>query len=82
MRVQVLLFGPERTAAGQDRIAVEFASAPVTCAAIRARLGEQMPTLRPHLACSRFAVNGEFASDDAAVHERDEIALIGLVSGG
>jgi molybdopterin converting factor small subunit len=81
MQVEVLLFGAERAAAGRDRAVI---SLPVTrtCRDIRDRLSEALPALRPHLSSTRFAVNGEFVSLDHTVAETDEVALIGLVSGG
>jgi molybdopterin converting factor small subunit len=81
MRVEVLLFGAERDAAGCERAAVEVPER-ATCAQVRERLGGVFPVLKPHLAAARFAVNGEFASMDRAIGAGDEVALIGLVSGG
>lgn len=81
MRITVLLFGPEAAAAGTDRVAVE-APAAVTCGDLRGLLAERIPALRPYLAGARFAVNHEFADPARPVSESDEVALIGLVSGG
>lgn len=82
MEVGILLFGPERAAAGMDRATVSVPSLPSTCAHIRRLLSEKYPALRPHLAANRFAINGEYAGDNAIIQEQDEVALIGLVSGG
>jgi molybdopterin converting factor small subunit len=38
--------------------------------------------LRPLLGTARFAVNSEFVSLTHSVREGDEVALIGMVSGG
>lgn len=81
MRVEVLLFGAERKAAGRDRAVVELPPAR-TCLDLRDRLAEEVPALRPHLPAARFAVNGAFVPLSHAISERDEVALIGLVSGG
>lgn len=80
MRVEVLLFGPERDAVGCDRAVVEVSRA--TCEGVREGLGKQHPTLAKFLGAARLAINGEFASADRAITATDEVALIGLVSGG
>ncbi len=80
MRVEVLLFGAEREAAGSDRAVVEVTRG--TCAELREGLGRQHPVLAKFLGAARLAVNGEFAGADQAIGASDEVALIGLVSGG
>ncbi len=82
MRVEVLLFGAESEAAGCDRAAVELPGSRATCAEVKEGLSRAFPRLRSHLGAARFAVNGEFAGLDHPVGESDEVALIGLVSGG
>lgn len=81
MHVQVLLFGAERKAAGRDRAVVALPG-PSTCQDLRERLATEVPALKPHLASARFAVNGAFVPLSHTIGERDEVALIGLVSGG
>ena len=81
MTVKVLLFGAERAAAGTDALAVAL-DGHRTCLAVRAALERQCPALRAHLKTARFAVNCSFVPDDRAIDTGDEIALIGLVSGG
>jgi molybdopterin synthase catalytic subunit len=76
----VKLFGAEARAAGAREIKVTMDAK--TCGALRAVLEQSAPALRPFLSKCRFAVNHEFASDDQTVSEGDEIALIGMVSGG
>ena len=80
-KVRVLLFGPEAAAAGRACAEVA-ADGRVTCAHLRARLGEDLPALRRLLTTGRFAVNSEFAPDDRVIEPGDEVALIGMVSGG
>jgi len=55
---------------------------PATCHALRERLAAAFPALRPHLSSARFAINSRFAAPDQPINPADEIALIGLVSGG
>jgi molybdopterin converting factor small subunit len=81
MTVRVLLFGPEAAAAGRDSVSVE-AEPGVTCRDLLAQLGAQHAPLRPFLARARLALNSRFAAPETTIHERDEVALIGLVSGG
>ena len=81
MRVCVLLFGAEAAAVGRDRVEVETASAP-SAADLRELLAARVPALRPHLGAARFAVNHVFAAPERKIAEGDEVALIGLVSGG
>lgn len=80
MLVQVLLFGPEAAAVGRERLTVELERGDL--AELRAAVAAAAPALAASLPAARFAINGEFASADARVAASDEVALIGLVSGG
>lgn len=53
-----------------------------SCAELRSHLRERYPGLVASLEHARFAVNSEFAEDDRVIRAGDEVALIGLVSGG
>jgi sulfur-carrier protein len=79
--VTVLLFGAEAAAVGQASVRVSLES-PGTCSGLRERLAEEVAALRPFLKTARFAVNSEFAAPDRSIREGDEVALIGMVSGG
>ena len=81
MEVRVLLFGPEADAM-QSRFAVVEVEHPVTCDALRRALEESHPALGPFLPAARFAINSEFAGADSLIKAGDEVALIGMVSGG
>lgn len=82
MRVTVLLFGPQAQRAGRREISVELPGESTTCAQLRRALASAAPELGPTLPQSWLAVNHEYAGDDHPVTERDEVALIGMVSGG
>jgi sulfur-carrier protein len=84
MTIRVLLFGAEAAALRKDAAVVEVGAVGgrPTCADIRAALEAQFPTLRPYLGAGRLAINSEFAAAGQEVREGDEVALIGLVSGG
>jgi len=81
MRVEVLLFGAEAAAAGGDRVEVE-APEGAGVHEVKERLGAACPALLPMLGAGRLAVNSEFAGPERVVRPGDEVALIGLVSGG
>lgn len=80
MRVRVLLFGPAADAAGADAIEVEL-GADRSCAAVLGALSRS-GRLGPLVAACRLAVNHEFAPPGRTIQEGDEVALVGLVSGG
>ena len=81
MRVRVLLFGPQADAAGRSAVELELPE-PADCRTLRERLAAAHPELAPSMAASRLAVNHEFAPPEQTIREGDEVALIGLVSGG
>ena len=82
MTVTVLLFGPQAQLAGRREIAVDLAGETASADTVLAALGEAAEELRDSLRTSRLAVNHEFASGETAIHPGDEVALIGMVSGG
>ncbi|MCL4743344.1 MAG: MoaD/ThiS family protein [Phycisphaerales bacterium] len=81
MDVAVLLFGPAAAAAGLSKVTVRAGPNP-TVASLAPLLRDACPAIAPMLPGLRFARNGEFARPDEIVRQGDEIALIGLVSGG
>lgn len=81
MKVTVKLFSAEAQAAGTREVTLDLPSA-ATCADVRRALSAAVPGVAPRLDRCRIAVNHEFAGDEAAVRETDEVALIGPVSGG
>jgi molybdopterin converting factor small subunit len=82
MTITIHLFGPLRIAAGRCEVPIEVGSSGTTCGDLRARLMETATELVPMLPACRFAVNHCFAAEDQVVGEGDEIALIGMTSGG
>lgn len=81
MKVRILLFGPEAAAMARDSVEIDLPE-PATCATLLERLSTGFPALAATAAVARLAVNHEFAPADRILTPRDEIALIGLVSGG
>lgn len=81
MTLNVLLFGPLADAAGARAIAVDVAEgSDVAC--VLGQLHAAYPRLRSLLGASRLAVNSAFAALNTPVQASDELALIGMVSGG
>lgn len=81
MEVRVLLFGPEAAAAGCADVRLHIDGV-CTCASIKRELARSVPALAGVVGSARLAVNSEFASPEQAIMPGDEIALIGMVSGG
>ena len=80
MIVRVKLFGPEAASTGVREASVKLDGS--SCAELRESLSQQFPQLREVLPKCRFAVNHEFVGLEHRLRESDEIALIGMVSGG
>jgi len=82
MTIDVLLFGPAAQAAKTNRLPVPVPDQPIALADLRSRIAETVPDLQRFLSASRFAVNHSFVDDQHQVTSADEVALIGMVSGG
>lgn len=81
MRVQVLLFGALREAAGVRELSVTLPES-ASVATLRALLAETQPAVAKLAGRLRVAVNREFAGSDRALADGDEIAFLPPVSGG
>lgn len=81
MQVRVLLFGPYALALGQSSCTVSVRDDATACAVLD-EIKRSMPALAPLMTGARLAVNHSFASLDVPIRENDEVALIGMVSGG
>jgi molybdopterin synthase sulfur carrier subunit len=79
MNVNVLAFGIAKDIFGRSSVNVEIDRE--TTSGLKQTLEHQYPRLK-QLASYMVAVNNEYASDDAILTERDEIAIIPPVSGG
>lgn len=82
MHVTVKLFGPQARMAGKREAHIALPDEPTTIAQVRGALCAAEPCLADGLDESRFAVNHEFADEQQPVRAGDEVALIGMVSGG
>ena len=82
MTVTVLLLGPQAQLAGRREIAVDVADDVATADAVLEALGDAAGERRDSLRTSRLAVNHEFATEETVINPGDEVALIGMVSGG
>ena len=82
MHVTVRLFASLKDLAGSELVE-EFAEASVSVSALRDRLRDAYPALRPHLGRVAIAVNEEYSPDLAQpLHDGDTVALIPPISGG
>ena len=81
MEVRVLLFGAEAAAAGRADVRVRVDGA-CTCATVKRELARALPALAGMVGSARVAVNAEFAPPEQPIKDGDEVALIGMVSGG
>ncbi len=77
----IKLFGPQAKLAGTRELRVTVAK-PVTVAAVLHAIATDCPPLAASAQASRLAVNQRFAGSDEAVAAGDELALIGMISGG
>ncbi len=82
MQVTVRLFGAEARAVGRATVSVHLDDERGTCGRLRDALRAAEPGLAATLPHCRVAVNHSFASDAQPIAATDEVALIGLVSGG
>lgn len=81
MDLRIKLFGAEAAAVGKNEIQIRI-NPGSTCEHLRERLAAEFPALGPLMAHIRIAVNNEFAADSLTLNSGDELALVGLVSGG
>ncbi|RIK99990.1 MAG: molybdopterin converting factor subunit 1 [Proteobacteria bacterium] len=81
MHVTVLLFGALREAAGAKELSVAVPE-PATVGALRRLLEASHPGFAKLAGRLRVAVNREFARDERALAEGDEVAFLPPVSGG
>lgn len=79
--VRARLFAMQRELAGTRELRLELPSGS-TLEAAWDDVVRRFPTLAPGRPYVRFALNGEYAEPDEALHEGDEIAFIPPVSGG
>jgi len=82
MTLTLKLFGPQAQLAGTRELTLELPVDTLTCGELRDHLARACSPLTDSLRASRFAVNQAFAGDDDLVRSGDEVALIGLISGG
>lgn len=79
--MNLLLFARARDLLGADQVTIA-APQPANVSELRHRLIRDYPAAAGLLAKSAFAINGEFAGDDAAIPAGAEVALLPPVSGG
>lgn len=81
MIVRVLLFARAKDLAGVSSMALELPQG-ATVAVVREALSQAYPRLAEFQGRCAVAVGGEVVSDERALAEGDEVALLPPVSGG
>jgi len=81
VRLRVRLFAVAKQAAGRDSIDLELPQG-ATIAQLRRRLGAQVPQLSALAPQMLFAINRQYADDEAIVPPDADVACIPPVSGG
>ena len=81
LRIRVRLFAMQRETAGTRELRLEVPLGSTVDDAWNAVV-RTIPALAPGRASLRFAVNGEYADEDQALADGDEVACIPPVSGG
>jgi sulfur-carrier protein len=81
VQIQILLFASIREAAGADRFSLTLNEG-ARASAVIDELAQRLPERRPLLDRCALAVNQEYASPSAPLHEGDTVAVIPPVSGG
>ncbi len=82
MRVKLKLFAVAKQAAGADVIDLELPDQGATVAHVRRELARQVPQLAKISEQLAFAVNAQYATDNAPVAPNADLACIPPVSGG
>jgi molybdopterin converting factor subunit 1 len=80
MEISILAFGIAKDIFGTSSLSVQLDKT-ATTADLKTVLEEKYPRLK-QLASYMVAVNNEYAEDNGAITERDEVAIIPPVSGG
>ncbi|GMU23391.1 MAG: molybdopterin synthase sulfur carrier subunit [Phycisphaerae bacterium] len=81
IHITVHFFGPAADYTGQSQAQYALAS-PARLSDLRELLFARYPKLQAAAATLRFAVNSGYVTDDAALSEGDEVAVIPPVAGG
>ncbi|MEM7681277.1 MAG: MoaD/ThiS family protein [Planctomycetota bacterium] len=80
--LDVRLFGPQADAVGERSVRLTLPCESCTCAQVLDALRTAAPPLAESIDSSRLAVNQRLADPADPVRPTDEIALVGMVSGG
>lgn len=80
--IAIKLFGPLARQLGRRELRVVPRGSYPTSRQVLAMLAEIEPKLGPVMSGLRLAVNHGFAEEEQIVTPADEVALIGMVSGG
>ncbi len=82
MQVRVLFFATLRDLVGARQLTIEMTAASSTVAQLRQTLIATYPAIKDNLGIALAAVNEEYAFDQDAIQDGDEVAFFPPVSGG
>jgi molybdopterin converting factor subunit 1 len=81
VRIRVRLFAVAKQVAGRDAVELDLPEE-ATVADLRRQLGNQIPQLSGLMAQVMFAIDMQYARDDARIPPDADVACIPPVSGG
>lgn len=79
---RIMLFGPQARLAGKSELSITLPGETATPSMMMESIAKQAQALAESLPASRLAVNHSYVGPDDSITPGDEIALIGMVSGG
>ena len=82
MQITILLFATLKELAGTNRLTLQFDQTEMNVSSVRHELTEKYPQMQANVTAAIASVNREYASNDALVHDGDEVAFFPPVSGG
>ena len=82
MELYVKIFGPQALLAETRACKITITGDRTSAAEVLKAVADAYPSLASSIESSRLAVNQEFASPEQPVMAQDELALIGMISGG
>lgn len=80
--VRVRLFGQQAELMAAREISVPVTESALTATSLLKAIAEAYPDLQQSLPVSRLAVDHQYIDDTQVIDPSQEIALIGLISGG
>ncbi|MEL6895274.1 MAG: MoaD/ThiS family protein [Planctomycetota bacterium] len=81
-KIEVKVFGPQAESIGEQVMEISVPQLPVSSEDVLAAIPNHYPRLSDSMRVSRLAINHAFARPGQMIRAEDEVALIGMISGG